>query len=92
MHNQEFKNILKRIISEQFKGKARKYALAAGVNYNTLMNYLKRGSKPNPEILTKLAQAAGMSIAKLCGEAPEISKEVIAGMITGMIKHHIRRI
>lgn len=72
MNNQEFINRLKRVIKEKFKGKVRRYALAADVNYGTLMNYLKRGSKPNPDILTKLARAAGMSIAQLYPEEPGV--------------------
>lgn len=77
MNNKEFKNILKRIINEKFKGKVRRYAIAADVKCGTLMNYLKRGSKPNPEILTRLARAAGMSIAELYAEGSAVEEFVI---------------
>ena len=72
MKNQAFIDLLNRIIEKQFNGKVRKYALASNVKYQTLRNYLKRGSKPNPEILTKLARAAGMSISELYQEEPEL--------------------
>ncbi|GAB63067.1 MAG: hypothetical protein DWB56_06895 [Candidatus Jettenia sp.] len=65
MKNQEFINNLHKILKEKYKGNVSKFALAAGINYGTLRTYLKRGSKPNPDILKKLANAAGMTTDEL---------------------------
>lgn len=50
---------------EKFQGKLSRYARAAVIKDQTLRNYLERGSKPNPDILTKLANAAGMTTNEL---------------------------
>lgn len=88
MKNQVFINTLNKIINDNFHGNVSKYARAAGIPDSTPRTYLKRGSKPNPEILTKLAQAAGISITELYGEKHEKWTEAREGVVCEQVIHY----
>ena len=91
MKNQRFINSLNKIINEKFQGNTSEYSRVAGIPDSTLRTYLSRGSKPNPEILTRLARAAGMSIAELYTDESKTEEFVVkeAGILyTGPERRH----
>lgn len=87
MNKQRFINILKKIIKENFQDNVSEYARAAEIPDSTLRTYLKRGSRPNPDILTRLARAAGMSIAELYPEGSEEQPAHAEGIRESIIRY-----
>ncbi|MBI5328345.1 MAG: helix-turn-helix transcriptional regulator [Deltaproteobacteria bacterium] len=69
-----FANKLDRVVKEKFEGKARRFALAAGISETTLNSYFKRGSLPGVEILLKLAKAGGVTVDWLLTDEDESYK------------------
>lgn len=73
MNKQALIDNLKGIIEAKFSGNVSAFAKICGIHSPTIHNYLKGLYSPKGDNLEKIAQAAGISIAELCGEKPESS-------------------